>query len=178
MKHSISILFFFLLAFYSCGESQSDRSEIAKKALADYEESVISAVESASFTTLDGSPVSIADFRGKVVILDFWETWCGPCIRSFPTLDQLANEYSDDFVVLAVSPGFSDSPDDVKEFVNGVDYNFQWVFNDELASKLRIEGIPYKVFLDANGHYIKTVMGSYPDDYDKITNLIADNKKR
>ena len=178
MISSRFLLLLLLFAFLSCNESPKERSEIAKKALSDYDESVISALESATFTSLDGKTLSIKDFQGKVVILDFWETWCGPCIRSFPTLNQLANEYSEDFVVLAVSPGFSDSKEDVKEFVDGVDYRFEWVFNEELASKLRIEGIPYKVFLDANGHYIKTAMGALPDDYEKISTLIASNKRR
>lgn len=52
----------------------------------------------------DGGTVSISDFRGKVVLLNFWATWCPPCIREMPALDRLQNDLGgDEFAVVAVS---------------------------------------------------------------------------
>ena len=53
---------------------------------------------------VDGKPVRLADLKGKVVLVDFWATWCPPCVASFPTLRQLAREYKDrGFAILGVN---------------------------------------------------------------------------
>ena len=57
-----------------------------------------------SLQTLDGKTVSLADFRGKVVMVHFWATWCPPCVEEMPTLEQLARSIrAKDFQILAVS---------------------------------------------------------------------------
>ena len=69
-----------------------------------------------SFTSLDGTQISLEDFKGKVVVLDFWGTWCGPCVESVPDLRQLHQKYSPDpsFVLISIS---SDRNDEVwREF--------------------------------------------------------------
>jgi thiol-disulfide isomerase/thioredoxin len=58
----------------------------------------------ASFTTLDGAPAQLADFHGKVVLVNLWATWCAPCIEEMPSLDRLqAKLGGKDFTVLALS---------------------------------------------------------------------------
>jgi len=52
--------------------------------------------------SLDGADVSLAEYRGSVVILDFWATWCKPCTKTFPELHALQQDYADRSVVLLV----------------------------------------------------------------------------
>ncbi len=55
-------------------------------------------------TSLDGKQISLSDFRGKIVMVHFWATWCPPCVEEIPTLDRLYHNLADkDFVLLAVS---------------------------------------------------------------------------
>lgn len=132
-------------------------------------------VEQASFINLEGDTVSVSDFKGKVVLIDFWETWCRPCLASFPTLQKLQEEYPDNFEVLAVTPGFTDSIEDARSFAQEHDYTFTYVMDvNKLHQKLEVQGIPYKVFVDANGEFIKKSLGSYgpEEDYIKIKELI------
>lgn len=56
-----------------------------------------------SFTTLDGSPFDIRDFKGKNIILNFWATWCAPCVKEFPDLVKIATDYKENTVLIALS---------------------------------------------------------------------------
>lgn len=162
------------LAVLSCGKpKESEKTPVST----DYEAAVLTEIESAKFVDLEGNPVLLADLKGKVVLMDFWETWCGPCLQSFPTIERLVKEYPNDFAVLAITPGFSDTPEMVKEFKAQNPYPFQFVMDTGLASKLNIEGIPFKIFISSEGQYLKTVMGRYPDDYEKMKGIIEKHRR-
>src|SRR5699024_2582969 len=136
-------------------------------------------VEQAAFTSLDGDTVRVSDFKGKVVMIDLWETWCAPCIESFPTLQELQEDYSDDFIVLAVTPGFSDTRKDAKAFADEHDYSFRFLMDtNELYKKIKVQNIPYKLFIDAEGNFIKKSLGSYgpKQDYKKIKQIIEEHR--
>ena len=138
-------------------------------------------IEEATFTTLGGEKVAVEDFKGKVVLVDFWETWCGPCVKSFPTIQDLVEEYPDDFAVLAVTPGFNDTKEDVEKFIKENDYDFKYVMDDnaQVTRALGIRAIPHKVVIDADGNYVKTIVGSEgkEKDYKKTKELIEKHKK-
>lgn len=136
-------------------------------------------VLNASFKTLDGNVVKLADYKGKVLILDFWETWCGPCLRFMPTLDKISKAYEKDFQVLAISPGWSDEVADVKAFSKKNGYNFTHLFAPELAKELKITGIPYKIYISAEGKVIKAQMGisgNPTTDYAEVEMVIKEYK--
>lgn len=137
-------------------------------------------VEQSTFTDLDGNEVSISDFKGKVILIDFWETWCRPCLATFPTLQKLQEEYPENFVVLAVTPGFTDTRQDAQTFASNHEYTFKFLMDsNELHKKLEVYGIPFKVYLDADGNFIKKMMGTAgPDgDYKMVKEIIEKHKK-
>lgn len=136
-------------------------------------------VEQASFVTVEGDSVFMSDMKGKVVLIDFWETWCKPCLAIFPTMQQLLEEYPDDFAVLAVNPGFADTPDDARNFIAEHDYDFTYLLDsNNLSDKLGVQSIPFKVFVDSEGNYIKSSLGSYgPEkDYQELKAIIEEHK--
>src|SRR3972149_9141638 len=74
--------------------------------------------------SLDGRKVSLQDYRGKIVFLHFWATWCKPCIEEFPTIDRMYKEYKDKgLVVLAISIDKGDKGV-VKSFVDKMGVRF------------------------------------------------------
>ena len=118
-------------------------------------------IENATFADLDGNPVSLDQFEGKLVLIDFWESWCGPCLQVFPAMADLREEYPDDFVVLAVTVGLTEGPEEAKAFIEENDYPFTWLYDENsVFDQLGASGIPYKLFVSPSGELLEIEMGS------------------
>lgn len=78
------------------------RSASAEKVVGGREGTVVPAL---TLTTLEGKALDLGAQRGKVVIVDFWDTWCGPCLRALPHLQELSRTHPDSLVVVAVAIG-------------------------------------------------------------------------
>lgn len=161
-------LLFITAAFfppYSAGLNTDGQTESP-----DYNEVLRQAV----LRTLEGEDITLDQFKGKTVLIDFWETWCTPCLRSMPTYQKLLEEYPDDFVVLAVSPGYMDSPEQVRQFADSNDYDFVFLFGEALAQSFQIQSIPFKVYVSPEGAYVTSIMGSRgpQEDYNKAREII------
>ncbi|WP_224365080.1 TlpA family protein disulfide reductase [Hyalangium versicolor] len=115
-----------------------------------------------------GGKLALSDLRGKVVMLDFWATWCPPCQEEMPSLVKLAKEYESQGLVFVAA---SRDDDDVKEelvdqFVkrNLPDLAPYVVYaNDEVARAFQIEALPTLYFLDRNGKVTDAVRGMMPE---------------
>jgi peroxiredoxin len=112
-----------------------------------------------TLTDIDGRPVSLSDYRGKVVILDFWAPWCPPCKREIPDLVSLQNQYaSTGLQVIGIG---LDGADNVASFVrqNGVNYPVM-VGDDEITGLYGgIRGIPTTFLIDKEGKIGKKFEG-------------------
>ncbi|QFU75564.1 TlpA family protein disulfide reductase [Halioglobus maricola] len=101
---------------------------------------------------LDGSQTALADLRGKVVYLDFWASWCGPCRLSFPQLEALRQEFGPQgFEVLAVS--VDEDVDDALEFLQQVpvSYPIVWDPQGESPASWGILGMPTAYLIGRDG---------------------------
>lgn len=121
--------------------------------------------EAPTFTLKDtnGKDVSLEALKGKTVILDFWATWCGPCIASFPGMQEVVTKYKDDDnVVLLFVDTFERGKNREKmvvDFIKENDYDFHVVYDNEIegsnnfevAGKYDISGIPTKVIIGPDG---------------------------
>jgi thiol-disulfide isomerase/thioredoxin len=169
----LPVLLIFVFTILSCSDSTRQNPRELSKANQEIDE----AIWNASFQGLDGSEVTVADFKGKVVLVDFWETWCSPCLQVFPAMDSLQNEYPDDFVVVAVNLNNSDTLEDVQNFKENNDYDFQYVLDvNNVGDEVITLGIPFKVFLDPQGYLIKAELGLSGTDYQDTKEIIEQNK--
>lgn len=106
---------------------------------------------------LDGKKVAISDLKGKVVVADFWATWCGPCIASFPSMQKMVNKYKNDdkvkFVFINTWENAEDKKKNAADFIAKSQYNFQVLMDneDKVVQQFKVEGIPTKFVIDGNG---------------------------
>lgn len=112
----------------------------------------------AVLTTLDGKQHTLAEFHGKVVVLDFWATWCGPCRISMPYMQKLYEKYRNNPKVEILLVNCWERVDDraahVKKYLaNNPDFTFPVLLDmrDEVVSAFGVTGIPTKFYLDRNG---------------------------
>ncbi|MEX0680133.1 MAG: TlpA disulfide reductase family protein [Balneolales bacterium] len=169
-RAALSILFLLLIiaGIHLANTSKSDTSEVSE---------VDQILFNAVLRDLEGEELTLKDFEGKTILIDIWETWCTPCLISMPTLQKLMDDYPDDFVVLAVSPGYMDTPEQVQKFVDNNNYDFVFAFGEDLARDLGVHSLPYKVYVNPNGQHIKSVLGSQgPDaDYENTREIIENH---
>ncbi len=100
---------------------------------------------------LNGREISLSQFKGKVVMLDFWATWCGPCRMTMPLLEKLQKEYPSNMVLLAIN--LQETPGAVREYMREQNVNSQ-VLLDEQGSVGEAYGsaqIPMQVLVDKAG---------------------------
>ncbi|WDF77187.1 redoxin domain-containing protein [Mucilaginibacter sp. KACC 22773] len=107
---------------------------------------------------VNGNKVSLTELKGKVVILDFWATWCGPCKKSFPAMQRVVNKYKDDpnvkFLFIDTWEDIPNPAKDVKAFIAKNNYSFQVLLDDKksnVVGMFGITGIPAKFVIDGNG---------------------------
>lgn len=105
-----------------------------------------------TLTGLDGQEVSLSDFRGEPVLLNFWASWCGPCRIEMPLLQEVYEQWtSKGLVLLAVN--LQEDPAKVKEFIDDAGYTFPVLLapGNKVPLSYNIRGIPATFFIDADG---------------------------
>jgi thiol-disulfide isomerase/thioredoxin len=124
---------------------------------------------------LDGKPVDLAQFKGRVVLVNFWATWCPPCRREMPSLQRLYKSAAGQpFVVLAVSIG--EDPDTVRDFLTKLDPTPTFpVVLDTRNTAMRawkVSGLPYTVVVDREGRVAYTAAGGREFDHPEMAKTL------
>jgi thiol-disulfide isomerase/thioredoxin len=106
---------------------------------------------------LDGNKINLNELKGKTVVIDFWATWCGPCVASFPGMAKVLDNYSNDHNVKFFFVDTYESVKDKKryaaDFIKKNNYKFEVLLDTAhiVADKYQVSGIPAKFFIDKNG---------------------------
>ncbi len=166
---SAAIFLMVLLTVISCGK-QVTPSEAGTKA------AVGEAAPDFVLASVDGKDVRLSDYRGRVVLLNFWATWCPPCRSEMPSIESLNRKMNGyDFVILAVSiDSFKTSQ--LKNIVSPNHYTFTILHDPEqkVADIYLISGIPTTYIIDKDGVIVdKSVGAEYWDSKERIGQLMS-----
>jgi thiol-disulfide isomerase/thioredoxin len=115
-----------------------------------------------AFVDADGKAKSLADWKGRTVLLNLWATWCGPCRKEMPDLDKLQTELgSDKFEVVALSVDRAGIPGS-KKFLDTVGTKALKLYVDptaKLGGELKVIGLPATLLIDADGREVGRLLG-------------------
>ena len=114
---------------------------------------------------IEGKNVSLSDFKGKTVILNFWATWCGPCQHETPFFQAIHNERADKGVVI-LAIDIKENPSTVKNFVSNKGVSFPILLDTEakVAQKYCLPGaLPITIFVNAEGIIKARKVGAFRD---------------
>ncbi len=131
---------------------------------------------------LDGEQVHLNDFRGKVVILNFWATWCIPCREEMPYLEERYRRYKPDLVVLAIN--FAEPTGVVKAYVEELGLTFDVLLDPRalVQGMYEVRGYPTSVFIDAQGmiqtQHIGAMTEKQLDDHLASAGLLPESGKK
>ncbi len=120
-----------------------------------------------SLKSMDGNVVKLSDLRGKVVVIDFWATWCDPCKKSFPTLEQVYERYSgnNDVRIMALNTweqvSGKEREDLVKDFMAKNKYRFPVLYDQDAVDDYGVDGIPTRYVIDRKGNIAFVNVGFY-----------------
>lgn len=114
------------------------------------------------FTLLDtkGKKISLSDYKGKIVIVDFWATWCGPCRRGIPDLVNIQKSYKDKVVVIGISLD-RETKEDVVPFMEAFEINYPIVFGTQKVTTDYggVSAIPTSFVIDQAGNIVDKHVG-------------------
>ena len=122
-----------------------------------------------------GQTVSLADYGGKVVLLNFWATWCGPCRVQHPLYEEVKDRFKDRDDIVFVNINTDEDPSLVKPFLERSGWNNNVYFEDGLSQLLRVSSIPTTVVINKQGKIHVRLNGFVPEKFvDQLTGIIRE----
>ena len=164
-KHLIFILaIVFGLSIFGCKKNVKVETSTTKKTEAPAEKTE-SADMAPNFvlTSTTGKNIKLSDYRGKVVIVDFWATWCPPCRKGIPDLIELQKQFKNNLVVIGISLD-QNTKADVIPFMKKIGINYPVVYGDNqvVMDYGSINAIPTSFVIDQNGKIVDKHIGLVP----------------
>lgn len=177
----IAVSAILVLGLVSCKKEnkQTENQEEAVVEVVEPESEQIAAEGEQVFATdftlndINGNPLTLSSLRGKVVILDFWGSWCRWCIKGIPDMKAYYQKYDGKFEILGIDCG--DTEEDWREAVRHNELPWLHVYNPEdsdVTEKYNIEGYPTKIIVAADGTINKIFIGEDPAFYEYLDELL------
>lgn len=126
--------------------------------------------------TFTGDTFAFNSLKGKYVLIDFWGTWCGPCIVEMPKVKEYQEKYKDKLIVLGVNQG--DTKEQVEKFITPNNYNWTHLMNgngdDDFVLKFNVAGFPTKFIIDPEGKILHRFVGDSEESFAVLDGLLEE----
>ena len=164
----ILIILIFLLSNSFADETTDFKNLIIKKDQKKYED--------LSFLDSDKKQVNLDDYRGKLVLLNFWASWCAPCKEEMPSLDSLqSNKNLSNLQIFPINVG-QDNEKKAKDFFEQLDIQNLNIYFDTtitLAKKFQLRGIPTSILISKDGYEFARIIGSIDFESQKFIKWLS-----
>lgn len=134
-------------------------------------------IEAVAFSDVNGKPIDFSQYKGKVVMVNMWATWCPPCVRELPAIERLATKFkADEFALLPISID-AGGKQQVQSFLTSLgmaNFNSYYDPKQNLGQVFPLDTIPATFILDQNGQLIAFVRSFVDWDDVKVVSLIQD----
>ncbi len=128
-----------------------------------------------SFSDGDGNEHKLSDFSGKPIVLNFWNSWCGPCRSEMPDFQSLYEKYGNEiqFIMLNLTDGMKETQKSAEDFIADAGYTFPVYFdlNSEGGLAYNIYSIPQTVIISSDGYIVDSAYG--PIDASKVDSTLS-----
>lgn len=155
-KGMLLLLLFASLALAGCSEQQDEQPRATS--------GVGKGQQAPDFTLSDmqGKKVSLADFRGKVVLINFWASWCPPCRKEMPSMERLYRQYQQQGLVILAVNVEKNGAQAVQRFLQQTPYSFPILLDTdaEVQNRYKVFRFPESFIIDRNGKVVEKVIGA------------------
>lgn len=163
--------------YFDYVQKQMDAQKDREAKMLEAKKKVADGAEAPDFTLddINGQPLTLSSLRGKYLVLDWWGSWCGWCIKGMPEMKEYYQKYAGKLEILGID--CNDSEEDWKKAVTDNELPWKHVYNPQsstLPMDYAIEGFPTKIVLSPEGTILKTVVGEDPAFYTYLDSLLAD----
>jgi thiol-disulfide isomerase/thioredoxin len=127
-----------------------------------------------SFVDLAGNPVSLSEFAGKNVLVNFWATWCAPCVREMPSLERMQSRFGDKIAVVAISEDRGGSKT-VEPFIGKLGLKSVKIYLDPKSAverAFKVQGLPTSFLIDRQGRILGRVEGAAEWDSPELLQVL------
>ena len=117
------------------------------------------------YLDFENNKVNLSSFKGKKILINYWATWCGPCIQEMPSLLRAQEQLKSEYVFLLVS---EESPQRISRFKSRKSFNLNYIRSSVTLASLGIYSLPITIIYDEEGKEIKTIEGSVVWDSNRM----------
>ncbi|MGF6354803.1 peroxiredoxin [Paenibacillus sp. 4624] len=127
---------------------------------------ILAGAKAPDFTAVNskGEQVQLSDYRGKAVMINFWASWCTPCVREMPLVHEVAQQNQNSVETLFVNVG--ESKGTINEFMKSHQFDFPVIIDatGKVSKLYRINGLPATMVIDQGGHFSHILLGELTED--------------
>ena len=148
MTYSCSIAVLLIIGLIGCTNTKKEKPDSSAE--------LIREIDMIRLTDLNGQSISLKEYQGKTIFINFWATWCKPCIQEMPTIEEVQNILQDEKIIFLMAS--NESAEQIKEFSKFHKYKFKYV-RIENSEEMNVQALPTTFIFNPEGNMVFSETG-------------------